>query len=71
MNTSNNESNNGSITSNAAKAHSKQIEVNQKANFRLAVTKRQQSKFFLLGQLSLLSFIKVHFKVRVNFISGQ
>ena len=34
MNTSNNESTNGSITANATKGHSKQIEVNQKVNLK-------------------------------------
>jgi hypothetical protein len=34
MNTSNNESTNGSIITNAAKGHSKQIEVNQKVNLK-------------------------------------
>lgn len=34
MNTSNNESTSGSIIANAAKGHSKQIEVNQKVNLK-------------------------------------
>ena len=34
MNTSNNESTNGSIITNAPKGHSKQIEVNQKVNLK-------------------------------------